>query len=790
MNRWQWVQLLLVALVAVMTGLGFSSIFPPGEVGWAVLVAALAPVLIAAGCRLAGLRSAGVAAAMSALGFVIASDVVVFSDVSGAFSVATVRAVFDGVVNGWDRMMSTPVPAPATDELLIVAFLVVWVAAALAAELALRVRPPLAPAAALVGGLLTTSVLTSGAAYRERGVLALLLGSLATLTLVRTRRTRRLGVRSGSSDRAATRFVTGGAEVPMPERRRQWLFALPVVGVALVVAPFAADALPGADARPYDPRAGRVPPVVDRELVSPLASLVAQLRQSPPTTLFHVTATEPQDWRTATLDHYDGATWSSTARFVLAGPELPIGDDEVATEQLVQQYTVETLPGPWLPAAARPVSTNLDELAVDESSGTLAVPGVGAVVPRQYLVTSAVPRYRPADLAAARPATPDEQDGVDVALEIPDGFPAEVGALAEDITGSATTDYERLRALQNRLRESGDYVLAANGLPGHTYAHVRAFLVGSDGTPAAPDGPPSASEPSAGTPEQFATAFAVMARFLGYPTRLAVGYRPGTFSDGRFTVTSADAHVWPEVALAGLGWVPFDPTPTGSEQAPADGSLETAQSQADQTPPPPADRPNPESPDRDGVRGDEGSSGGGSWPAIIGVALVAVSFALLLGALVVVGAKWRRRQRRTVGSPRQRVLGAWSEMVDRLLDAGVVLTTGMTPAEVAESTAAGGWPEVAPGIRDLGRLSDLARFSPRGVPDSAAHGAWETAGSVFAQLRSGAGSVDRWRRSLSLRSLRPLPGARPARRRAVTTRARPGPSAGPGPSDAQRVRAR
>ena len=71
--------------------------------------------------------------------------------------------------------------------------------------------------------------------------------------------------------------------------------------------------------------------------------------------------------------------------------------------------------------------------------------------------------------------------------------------------------------------------------------------------------------------EQFAGTFAAMARHLGMPARVAVGYTPGTLGEeGQYSVAGRNAHAWPEVWFDGLGWVPFEPTPgrgaPGTEQ--------------------------------------------------------------------------------------------------------------------------------------------------------------------------------------------------------------------------------
>jgi hypothetical protein len=73
----------------------------------------------------------------------------------------------------------------------------------------------------------------------------------------------------------------------------------------------------------------------------------------------------------------------------------------------------------------------------------------------------------------------------------------------------------------------------------------------------------------------------MLARILGYPTRVSVGFLPGTPSRAdpdAYVVRGNDAHAWPEVYFEGYGWVPFEPTPraeasTPSYTVPSPGSL-------------------------------------------------------------------------------------------------------------------------------------------------------------------------------------------------------------------------
>jgi transglutaminase-like putative cysteine protease len=66
-----------------------------------------------------------------------------------------------------------------------------------------------------------------------------------------------------------------------------------------------------------------------------------------------------------------------------------------------------------------------------------------------------------------------------------------------------------------------------------------------------------------GTCEQFAGAFTVLARTLGLPTRMVVGFTAGRRTGpNEVTIRGDDAHAWPEVYLGpAAGWVSFEPTP-------------------------------------------------------------------------------------------------------------------------------------------------------------------------------------------------------------------------------------
>src|SRR6185312_16626551 len=63
--------------------------------------------------------------------------------------------------------------------------------------------------------------------------------------------------------------------------------------------------------------------------------------------------------------------------------------------------------------------------------------------------------------------------------------------------------------------------------------------------------------------EYFASAFAILARIVGVPTREVDGFLGGEWNEyqGYVAVRAGDAHAWDEVFFPGAGWVTFDPTP-------------------------------------------------------------------------------------------------------------------------------------------------------------------------------------------------------------------------------------
>jgi transglutaminase-like putative cysteine protease len=130
-------------------------------------------------------------------------------------------------------------------------------------------------------------------------------------------------------------------------------------------------------------------------------------------------------------------------------------------------------------------------------------------------------------------------------LSVPSDVQSLLKTDAEQITAGDTTPYQKAMSLQDYFLNNFKYTLKPK-ISGTGVAAIKSFL-----------------QFKQGFCQQFAATMAAMARTLGIPAVVAVGYTPGTAqADGSYEVTTYDAHAWPMLYFDGVGWVQFEPTPT------------------------------------------------------------------------------------------------------------------------------------------------------------------------------------------------------------------------------------
>ena len=405
---------------------------------------------------------------------------------------------------------------------------------------------------------------------------------------------------------------------------------------------------------------------------------------------------EPTYWRTSTLDLFTDDHWFDDPFWLgrVDGDSKPLSQSRLFPARglrpenwLEQRVKVEALVDDHLAAAGTPVALDARRLGTvfQLSGGVLRVrDSIGAG--ESYRVWSYVPDPTPATLTAARAAYPAE---VAPYLEI-DGrtFPTfedpdreriaqalfadpsyapfvrhrPMYAAARRIAGNARSPYAAVLALESWFRQRGGFRYDESP-PRVESAPLVAFV----------------TRTKAGYCQHFAGAMAAMLRMLGVPARVAVGFTSGTQDeDGKWVVTDHEAHAWVEVWFAGLGWIPFDPTP-------GRGTFAGAYSFASDSEAAVAALSRGELTRSDPVRGralPDAADLGGEFAATEERAPSLFAIALLLGALWALGVgiakAGARRTRYLTRDPRRIATASRRELEAFLRDQGAVIPPGAT----------------------------------------------------------------------------------------------------------------
>ncbi len=657
------------------------------------------------------------------------------STIAGIPTRATVATLGHALSGAPHTLRAAVVPVAPTGSALVLAFVGVFVAAVLSYWIATALEAPVGAFAPSVALFIVVAAMGSGgwvaptALYALAGLSYLL--ALAQLDLV-TRRTWFRANRPRGSQLAAGGMLIGAI----------------VVATALIVGP----SVPGAAGSPLvDYR--HIGGDSEGNLLSappPILSILDKLTLGPVQELFTVKAPRPAYWRVIALDWFtDANVWGVNKATEQAATKLSVPADLPPSTEVHQQFHIETLDPHWLPAAYQPVAINLIVARVVPDSLTLLVDSKAELRDLVYDVDSEIPTPTMAELTHAPFTDPNAmpQD-----LELPADFPAQVRELAQQITAKADTPFGRAVVLEKYFR-SGLFTYSLNTDLGDSPGAITEFLLHT----------------RKGFCEQFAASFAAMARAVGVPARVAVGYQAGSLeSDGLYHVTNRNAHAWPEVWIQGAGWIPFEPTPGFSEptlgigtggpspkQAVTPGTDPTATS---------APAPSTVAPTTAATPGNVGQQqtpaatppkhdAGRNAAAVIAIVLGAIALGVIGFFAIIPLALWRRgRRRRRDRDPRRRVLGAWAEALDQLRAAGVPPRPSATALEFALRYApAHGAGDAGPALMELARLQSAAMFAREPPSPVEANFAWEQVDTIRAAMRRNVAFGARWRRVLRRR---------------------------------------
>ncbi|MFF9121998.1 DUF3488 and DUF4129 domain-containing transglutaminase family protein [Streptomyces sp. NPDC014889] len=419
--------------------------------------------------------------------------------------------------------------------------------------------------------------------------------------------------------------------------------------------------------------------------------------------------------RIVSVDDFDGTTWKPSQRHIVDVPDrLPspqgLDGDVKRTEITTTISTSTSFVQDWLPMPYPPSAVRVKGSWRYEPVG-MALVGDHRQTARGLTYEVKSLQVRPtAEQLAAAPEPP-------AALrreytKVPRSLPADVARTARRVTRGAANHYEQAVELQDWFALEGGFRYDTQVEAGSGPRAISRFL-----------------KDKRGFCVHFSFAMAAMARTLGIPARIAVGFAPGTArGDGTVAVGLKDAHAWPELYFEGVGWTRFEPTPTRGtapsytqpdtpgtslpEHSAPSQNASTAPSaapSADQSCPPelrklqecggPSAQAVP-------VKGD----GGPRWYSLLGWTLGG----LLVLALPLSPLLWRRRTRavrlgahgRGGADAGPHILAVWQELGDTAWDFGILPDESQTPRRAAAR------------IVRLGRLDEVAAASAHRLADA------------------------------------------------------------------------
>ena len=293
-------------------------------------------------------------------------------------------------------------------------------------------------------------------------------------------------------------------------------------------------------------------------------------------------------------------------------------------------------------------------------------------------------------------------DGFAAYLELPSTVTPRTRVLADALTGALASPYDKALAIQDYLR-TFPYSLEIEAPPEEVTDVADYFLF----------------DLKTGYCDYYATAFVVLARAVGLPTRFMTGYAPGGWMpDPRaWLVTAADSHAWPQVYFAGVGWIPFEPTAARAPIARVGGASMAAVAGQPTPAPPPA------------------TPTGVAWNAQM------LFWLMPIGALLWLA--WRVTQRIRIARE-----DPWLALLAWGTRAGYPPQPGDTPLEYGASLAALAQEmhardpveiaEAARTTRALGAAVSTSHYAPPGERTAATHEAralWRTLRPLLAALR-------------------------------------------------------
>ena len=352
--------------------------------------------------------------------------------------------------------------------------------------------------------------------------------------------------------------ATSGIHAVGGTGRRLGATALAVAVIIPVVLPSLDDGVFGGGGGSADGEGGsggNSPGFKRISTINPIVSIRRDLRRGEDIPILRYQSSDlaPEYLRIATLDRFNGSEWQLE--------ETEAADDQQVTEGLptppglaeeVPRTTVTTQVNVLALNSLRlPLPYPVTKVAIDgdwrwdaDTFDVFTAESDGNAQGTEYTATS----LNISPTATVLRDADQPRESLETYLALPSDTQDLLTPITADVVAGEPTSYDKALAIQNWFREDFEYSLdtaAGNGTDA-----LQSFLL----------------DDRSGYCEQFSTSMALMARAVGIPSRVQVGFTPGErLDDGTWEVTTHDAHAWPELWFEGVGWVRFEPTPGGGD---------------------------------------------------------------------------------------------------------------------------------------------------------------------------------------------------------------------------------
>ncbi|MFF5492945.1 DUF3488 and DUF4129 domain-containing transglutaminase family protein [Streptomyces aquilus] len=438
-------------------------------------------------------------------------------------------------------------------------------------------------------------------------------------------------------------------------------------------------------------------------------------------------AAASQYLRIVSLDDFDGTTWKPSKRSIEKVPDefptpLGLGADIRRAEITTRISAADWYQQDWLPMPYPPSGVDIDGKWRYEPEGMTLVGDHGQTTRgATYTVRSLDVRPTAEQLATApEPPTALKREYT----ELPKSLPDIVAKTAREVTAGSSNHYDEAVKLQEYFTVTGGFQYDTQVQAGSGSQAIARFL-----------------ENKQGFCVHFSFAMAAMARSLGIPARVAVGFAPGTpQGDGSVSVGLRDAHAWPELYFEGVGWTRFEPTPTRGTQPeytqtetpgnnlPDTGRPTQSASAAPSAAPSASESCTAEQKKLEACPSESAAAAltkdddGPKWYVLLAWALAGLA-AL---AIPLSPALWRMRTRavrlgahgRTEADAALHTLAVWLELTDTAWDFGIVPDESQTPRKAAARIVRLGHlePEAAASVHRVAEAVEQVLYAPRPRP--------------------------------------------------------------------------